>query len=248
MKAYFKMSKIRYLFQFMREHKWRFLTLLYIPIYLYFFHMAECITDSNFHYLNTSLDDKIPFIEIFVLPYLAWFGYLTYGIAYTIFKKDGRYYYPLGLNLAIGMTLFIIVSYVWPNAIAIRPTVMPRDNIFTRLVAFLYMTDTPTNVLPSIHVYDSIGMHWGMCQTEFFRTHKRARRNSFILMILILLATLFIKQHSIIDLMAGIALQLVVGIITYGPANGWIFRTARKFDSDVSLSSTPEAKNLSSEA
>ena len=188
----------------------------------------------------------------FFVKHMQETAFRLYGhpsvIAYTIFKKDGRYYYPLGLNLAIGMTLFIIVSYVWPNAIAIRPTVMPRDNIFTRLVAFLYMTDTPTNVLPSIHVYDSIGMHWGMCQTEFFRTHKRARRNSFILMILILLATLFIKQHSIIDLMAGIALQLVVGIITYGPANGWIFRTARKFDSDVSLSSTPEAKNLSSEA
>ena len=31
----------------------------------------------------------------------------------------------------MGMTVFLIVSYVYPNAQHLRPTEFPRDNIFT---------------------------------------------------------------------------------------------------------------------
>lgn len=91
---------------------------------------------------------------------------------------------------------------------------MPRDNIFTRMVAGLYRTDTPTNLWPSIHVFNSIGAHIALSKSEALRKHKGIRIGSLILAISIILSTMLIKQHSTFDvatafIMAGILYVLV---------------------------------------
>lgn len=55
------------------------------------------------------------------------------------------------------MTIFLIVCTIFPNGLNLRPVTFPRENIYTDLVRMIYLVDTPTNVLPSIHVYNSIG-------------------------------------------------------------------------------------------
>ena len=61
----------------------------------------------------------------------------------------------------IGMTLFIVVSVVYPNELRLRPAGFDHDDIFTRLIINLYRTDNPTNVAPSIHVYNSLAIAGG---------------------------------------------------------------------------------------
>ena len=165
---------------FCKQYKHALLPILYAPVYLLIFFYLEKKPVSQIHVIEMSIDRKIPFCEYFVIPYYLWFLYVAATVVTFVFleRKD---YYKLCLTLGVGMTMFLIVSYVYPNGLQLRPTTFARDNFCVSLVKAMYATDTPTNVLPSIHVYDSIGMHWGMCQTEFFRTHKRARRNSFIL-------------------------------------------------------------------
>ena len=70
------------------------------------------------------------------------------------------------------MTVFLIVSYVYPNAQHLRPTEFPRDNIFTDMVKWLYSTDTPTNILPSIHVFNSLAIHMSLTNCEALRDKK----------------------------------------------------------------------------
>ena len=72
----------------------------------------------------------------------------------------------------MGMTVFLIVSYVYPNAQHIRPTEFPRDNVFTDVVKWLYSTDTPTNILPSIHVFNSLAIHMSLTNCEALRDKK----------------------------------------------------------------------------
>ena len=97
------------------------------------------------------------------------------------------------------MTIFLIVSTLWPNGQHLRPAVMPRDNIFTRMVAALYRTDTPTNLWPSIHVYNSLGAHFAIIRSKCFEKKKGIRIGSLILASSIIMATMFIKQHSVFD-------------------------------------------------
>ena len=68
-----------------------------------------------------------------------------------------------------GMTIFLIICTVFPNALNLRPTVFPRDNMFTDMVKVLYKTDTPTNVLPSIHVFNSIGAGIAISHSNDFK-------------------------------------------------------------------------------
>lgn len=132
---------------------------VYGIFYLKCFQYLETHITKGYHLIHTPFDDMIPFCEFFVIPYFMWFGYIAWSVLYFGFcNKNRREYYQLIINLGIGMTAFLVISYLYPNGQNLRPTVFPRENIFTDLVRGLYLTDTPTNVFPSIHVYNSVAV------------------------------------------------------------------------------------------
>lgn len=198
---------------FLKEYKHAWL-LLYAFIYLPWFAYLER-TVIKYHSVHIFLDDYIPFEEIFIIPYLMWFGYVAIGIAYFFFtnKKD---YYKICSFLFIGMTISLIICTIWPNGQDLRPVVLERENVFTSLIQGLYKTDTNTNVFPSVHVYNSIGVHIAVMHSEALRNKKWIRRGSFVLMILICLSTVFLKQHSILDGIGAIALSMIMYKLVYG--------------------------------
>ncbi len=189
--------------------------LIYAVIYLTWFFHLENTKALHYTEIHTELDDKIPFIEVFVIPYIGWFLYCSFFFFYFLAKKDKEDFFKNAAFFFIGMTLFLIISSVWPNIQYLRPQVMPRDNIFTRMIAHLYTTDTPTNLWPSIHVYNAIGTHIAVANSKQFANNKKIRIGSFIFSVLIILSTMFIKQHSIIDVLGGILFALIMNIIVY---------------------------------
>ena len=110
--------------------------------------------------------------------------------------------------MMMGMTIFLIVSYVYPNVLHLRPLEFPRENVFTDAVRWLYRTDTPTNVLPSIHVFNSLAIHMSLTNCEALRDKKVIRYGSLVLTLLIIMSTMFLKQHSVIDVCCGATLAL----------------------------------------
>ena len=121
---------------------------------------------------------------------------------------------------------FIIITYsitcviyaVFPNMQELRPTAaeIGRDNILVDVAMFLYDFDTNTNVCPSLHVIGSFAVFFAACHS------KRLSRWYWIvpigtLTVLISLSTVFLKQHSIIDVLAG----LVVCILVYPFVYHW---------------------------
>lgn len=183
--------------------------LIYCIIYLLLFFYLEHRTVYNYHVIDTVFDQYIPFCEFFIVPYLLWFPYMVGTVLYFIFgNKNKKEYYQLAFNLMMGMTIFLIVSYVYPNILHLRPTEFPRENIFTDMVRALYRTDTPTNVLPSIHVFNSLAIHMSLSNCESLRDRRGIRYGSLVLTILIILSTMFLKQHSVIDVCLGITLAL----------------------------------------
>lgn len=61
---------------------------------------------------------------------------------------------------------FLVISTFIPNIQHLRLHTMPRHNVFTVLVSQLWQTDTPTNLFPSIHVYNSLGAHFAVMNNE----------------------------------------------------------------------------------
>lgn len=191
-------------------------TLLYVFIYMPWFIWLENHVTTNYHVVYCKLDGMIPFIEYFIVPYLLWFIYIAGGILYFLFFTNKKEYYQLAGFLFSGMTLFLIICTIFPNGQNLRPMINPDKNIFTKLVYILYGADTSTNVFPSIHVYNSIGMHIAIRKSPELRKYKWVQLASLILMISICMATVFLKQHSVIDGLGGIVMSIGFYYCFYG--------------------------------
>ena len=74
-------------------HKYKhLLILLYFVVYMAWFSYVEKNIKTHFHVVHVPLDDYIPFCEYFVIPYLLWFGYVAWGIAYMALHNKSDYY------------------------------------------------------------------------------------------------------------------------------------------------------------
>jgi membrane-associated phospholipid phosphatase len=162
-----------------------------------------------------AVDDYIPFVEYFIVPYLLWFVYVTYAVLHFLFNNKIEFY-KLCTFLFTGMTVFLIVSTIYPNGQHLRPYIFLHNNVCTDLVKWLYATDTPTNLFPSIHVYNALGVHFAIVNSESFRNNKRVRIGSFILMASIIMSTMFLKQHSVFDVITAFVMATVMYSFVYG--------------------------------
>lgn len=113
------------------------------------------------------------------------------------------------------MTIFLTISTLFPNGHHLRPAVLPRDNIFTMMVSHLYKADTPTNLWPSIHVYNSLGAHFAIMKNNKLSGKRPVRVLSLLLCISIILSTMFIKQHSVFDVVTAFIMAAVMYGIVY---------------------------------
>lgn len=203
-------QKLKELF-YKYHHIWVF---LYGFIYMSWFTHLERTVSDHFFVIHSVFDNYIPFIEVFIIPYFLWFFYIAVTLIYFFFR-DKQGFYKVTALLSIGMTAFLIICTVFPNGLQLRPTVFERDNIFVDMVKMLYRTDTPTNVLPSLHVYNSIGCYIAICHSDELLEHKWLQRGSLLLTVLIVLSTMFLKQHSAVDVMAACVMAYFVYHFVY---------------------------------
>ena len=190
------------------------LCFLYALIYFPWFSLIEKHVTWHFHIVHMPLDDMIPFVEFFIIPYLFWFPYVAIPLVY-FFLTDKDTFLKSCRFLFTGMTLFLIISTIYPNGAYLRPIVFPRDNIFTEIVKILYKMDTPTNLFPSIHVYNALGIHLSICYSKKFKDFRPFKIGSLIIAVLITLSTMFIKQHSAFDVITAIGMVVLFWFIFY---------------------------------
>ena len=201
------MEKIRNFIKKYR-HAW---VLLYALIYMPWFVYLERRTNVHYFIIHSPIDDYIPFVEYFIVPYLLWFLFVAVAAGYFFFT-DKRGFYRLAAFLITGMTFFLILCTVFPNGLNLRPAEFARDNIFVDLVRYVYSTDTPTNVLPSIHVFNSIGVCIAIGHSDALKKRRSIQYVSYLLAVLIILSTMFLKQHSVTDVIAALALACIISV------------------------------------
>lgn len=184
---------------------------IFIFLTLWFAYLKKTIVPKHVMYFY--LDSKIPFVKEFVLAYYFWFVYMSIGLLYLGFvsKID---FYRMELFLSLGMVISFIIFIIYPNSQFPRPVVTGND-IFSWLVNFIYSHDGTNNVFPSIHVCNTIGVHIGLINCYKLKDNNLIKNSSFVATLLICSSTVFIKQHSIIDIVGGIILALIIYIGIY---------------------------------
>ena len=200
---------------------WRIWYVSYVFMYLpWFFTTEKLITfdHPNLHVMHSPIDDLIPFCEYFIIPYCIWFFYIAVTCVFMYFKGTDTEYKRFAWSLIIGMSICMIICMIYPNCVTMRPDSLERDNIFTRIISMLWATDTSTNVFPSIHVYNSIAIHIALCKCEALENHRIVRFISLITCIFICMSTVFLKQHSVIDVAGAGVLMAVMYYFLYIPS------------------------------
>ncbi|MGI5977214.1 MAG: phosphatidic acid phosphatase [Candidatus Limivicinus sp.] len=182
-------------------------------VYFIFYYLTEnFIPVEKCHPMHCWLDDVIPFNEFFFIPYTFWFVLIIISLLYFLlydvdsFKKLQTY---IIITQIVAMTVYI----VYPSRQDLRPDTFERDNFFTHLAAFIYAFDTSTGVCPSLHVAYSMGMASVWTKAKGVSKYWKA----FVVFsaVIISAATMFVKQHSAVDVFAAIPVGLLAEFIVF---------------------------------
>ena len=185
--------------------------LVYFAMYL----ITEYLNPNNSGTaVSCSLDYKIPFLEIFVIPYVGWYLLIALSLLYfALYNVEN--FKRLQIFIIVTQVAAMIIYITFPNFQPLRPDVYPRDNFLTDIVALLQTADTNSNVCPSLHVAYSIGI------ASIWLKEKDAKgwvKTAIVIFcILVCLSTAFIKQHSVIDGLVAIPVCILAeGISCFG--------------------------------
>ena len=190
------------------KNKRYLLLLLYWPFFLITFFLVERIAYNNgYTVIHCALDDKIPFCEYFIIPYVIWYPFWVLMLLYALIREV-PVFIRFSKYLMITLTISLIIYIVWPTGQDMWPSEFPRNNFFTWLTGLIYKADTNTNVCPSEHVSTAFGTVFAAMSSKRFSCRKWMIF-FWTEAILVALSVAFIKQHSVIDVAAAVPIILI---------------------------------------
>lgn len=201
-----------------------FLIMFWIVHITIYFITENIYAIESCHIVHSALDDMIPFVEFFIIPYCGWFLMLLITVLY-FFAKDrvncDRFHIYLFVLDIIGYTIYC----VFPTRVDFQPTDFPRDNIFSDLVGLIYSADETSNACPSFHVAYAIAI--GSVWSKSKNIKLWVKCAIWIIVVLICLSTVFIKQHSVIDFFCALPLCLIAEWFAFGKSY-WLPKLRKK--------------------
>ena len=159
---------------------------------------------------------NVPLIKPFVFFYDSWYPFIIMN-TFLVFKSGGKTFNYLIITM-------LLVAFVSQITFLVYPTILSRpnievNNIIDWLLDFTYKSDTPAvNCLPSMHCNYCFVTSYYILQSS----NLKKRNKVFILAysFMIVLSTLFIKQHIIEDvILAFIYSSLVITLVHFNKKN-----------------------------
>jgi membrane-associated phospholipid phosphatase len=151
--------------------------------------------------LSTTLDQGIPFLPVFIIPYILWYGYIFCYLIYFWFKDSKVYVKTISL-IVTGELICFLIYYFFQTHVP-RPA-LEGDGFITMMVQWIYNKDQPYNCFPSIHVLTTFVVM--LASLHINNKHILNTVCIHIVGSLIIISTLFVKQHVIFDMMASMFL------------------------------------------
>lgn len=161
----------------------------------------------------SAISDHIPFLPVFIVPYLALFPYVA--LSMMIVLSSGVIAVQLYISLIFCGLVGALLWYFFPVGASARPIFSP-NGFLTKAVAWMYRHDPRCNAFPSSHTYTAL-----LCSYHLTMAFPQWGTLLWGTGVLIISSTLFLKQHHVQDLVAGGALALVSISVSSYVVNGW---------------------------
>lgn len=185
---------------------------VWFVIYMGLFGFLEIVPPKDVHLIHCALDDRIPNMAIFIYPYVSWFPYIVVCAALAIKNLDDRQFKKAVLVLTTGMNIFLFISYVWPTGLDFRESIVyDLHTLSGNLLKFVQTVDTPKSVFPSMHVYVTLVLQYTL-EMQKKLVPAWGIWVGRVLAVLIVLSTMFTKQHSAVDVTGAIVMFAVLAL------------------------------------
>ena len=163
------------------------------------------LTANRYHFdFTTSLDRAVPLIPQFIWIYVLAFPFWAVNYILASQREKDGFYRFVATDLTVHFACFVFFL-ILPTT-NIRPEIV-GNTWSEQLLKFVYMMDgasTPSNLFPSIHCYVSWLSWRGVRKSE--KIPKWYQYFSLIFAILIIISTQVLKQHYLVDAIAGVGL------------------------------------------
>ena len=186
----------------------------YFLIYVIGFFIIERLPMPEYWVSYIPLDDKIPFCRYFIYPYCMWYPFLAVCGLYLLIKKEEQPFRDYMWFIIIGFTGTLLFCILFPNGQDLRATDL-GNSITDRLVKWIYTADTNTNVIPSMHIIGTIAGIFAMFRAK----SQKGKLFKYVLLVIgiaIMLATVFVKQHSALDVIISLIVCVPLYLLTFG--------------------------------
>ena len=185
---------------------------VWFVIYMGLFGFLEIVPPKDVHLIHCALDDRIPNMAIFIYPYVSWFPYIVVCAVLAIKNLDDRQFKKAVLVLTTGMNIFLFISYVWPTGLDLRESIVyDLHTLSGNLLKFVQTVDTPKSVFPSMHVYVTLVLQYTL-EMQKKLVPALGIWVGRVLAVLIVLSTMFTKQHSAVDVTVAIVMFAVLAL------------------------------------
>ena len=197
------------------QYRHLFLLLGWVYYFLMYFLTERLIPAEKCTPVWMPLDDMIPFVEAFVIPYVFWYLLIVISLLWFLLY-DIESFKGMQTYIIVTQVVAVFVYIIYPTRQDLRPVLeeLPNHNIFTKLVGVLYSADTSTGVCPSLHCAYSFGIASAWLKAK--NTWGWWKAFVVFAVAMICASTCFIKQHSAVDFFAAIPLGLLAEVIAFG--------------------------------
>lgn len=164
---------------------------------------------TNPIYINYYLDDEIPFWGWLIYVYNMFYPFCIIAF-YLLYKKDKKNYYKAIISGVIGFIICDIIFLFLPT-IMYRPVIPNYDPITNFVIKVTYFfDDPPLNCFPSIHC-----LFCFQVIISYIKSKCTLKRKTWVIICssLIILSTLFVKQHYIYDVIAAFVVCLIANLL-----------------------------------
>jgi membrane-associated phospholipid phosphatase len=166
-----------------------------IPLYIF---IPGLLSGRTFHAPELALDRAVPLQPIWTPFYGPLYGFLIL-LPVLVVRQEELIRRTVRAYLLVWITAYLCFL-VYPTTVP-RPVEITGNGFGVWFLELVYLSDPPYNCFPSIHVAHSF-----VSALACFRVHRGVGIAALLCASLVALSALFIKQHYVLDVIAGILL------------------------------------------
>lgn len=151
------------------------------------------------------VDSYIPLLPVFVVPYIIFYPFVLCCLIF-LFLRNRKTYIHVVKAYSVGLIVCYLTYLLFQTTVP-RPELVHGD-IFSKILGFIYHIDEPYNALPSIHVLGTMLTMLGLKEAKIDSIYMKS------IGWLIIVSTMFVKQHGILDVVTGLGLSYGVYSLT----------------------------------